>query len=55
MPAGVRMTAYIANFLIKVYGNCSDLEHARFIFESLGDPPEEMAAPYNHVAHEPAS
>jgi len=52
--AGVRMTAYIANFLIKGYAMVGDLEHARFIFESLVDPPEGMAAPYNHVPHEPA-
>jgi hypothetical protein len=52
--AGVHMTAYIANFLIKGYSGVGDLEHARSIFESLADPPEGIAAPNNHVPHEPA-
>jgi len=52
--AGVHMTAYIANFLIKGYSGVGDLEHARSIFESLVDPPEGIAAPNNHVPHEPA-
>jgi pentatricopeptide repeat protein len=53
--AGVHMTAYIANFLIKGYAMVGDMEHARSIFESLVDPPEGMAAPNNHVPHETAS
>lgn len=51
--AGVHMTAYIANFLIKGYAMVGDMEHARSIFESLVDPPEGMAAPNNHAPHEP--
>lgn len=46
--AGIHMTAYIANFLIKGYAMVGDLEHARSIFESLVDPAEGMAAPNNH-------
>jgi hypothetical protein len=52
--ANVHMTAYIANFLIKGYAIVGDLEHARSIFESLVDPPEGIAAPNNHLPHEPA-
>ena len=51
--AGVHMTAYIANFLIKGYANIGDLEHARSIFESLRDPPRGVAAPNNHASHHP--
>ena len=51
--AGVHMTAYIANFLIKGYANIGDLDQARSIFESLRDPPSGMAAPYNHAPHHP--
>ncbi|KAF9468765.1 hypothetical protein BDZ94DRAFT_1303935 [Collybia nuda] len=50
--AGIHMTAYIANFLIKGYAMVGDLEHARSIFESLADPAEGMAAPNNHTPHE---
>ncbi|KAF8632397.1 hypothetical protein AX17_004838 [Amanita inopinata Kibby_2008] len=53
--AGVHMTAYIANFLIKGYANVGDLEQARGLFESLVDPPEGVAAPGNHVPHEGAA
>ncbi|KAL1753815.1 hypothetical protein FB107DRAFT_276393 [Schizophyllum commune] len=49
---GVRMTAYIANALIKGYSRADDLESARRIFESLSDPPYGVAAPGNHVAHD---
>ncbi|KAL1747755.1 hypothetical protein HDZ31DRAFT_31244 [Schizophyllum fasciatum] len=49
---GVRMTAYIANALIKGYSRADDLEAARRIFESLSDPPYGVAAPGNHVAHD---
>jgi pentatricopeptide repeat protein len=52
--AGVHMTAYIANFLMRGYVMVGDMEHARSIFESLVDPPEGMAAPGSHVPHEPA-
>ena len=52
--AGVHMTAYIANFLIKGYANVGDLDQARAIFESLRDPPSGMAAPNNHAPHYPA-
>jgi hypothetical protein len=51
--AGVHMTAYIANFLIKGYANMGDLYQARVIFESLRDPPSGMAALNNHVPHHP--
>lgn len=50
--AGVHMTAYIANFLIKGYAIVGDLAHARTIFESLMDPAEGVAAPNNHASHE---
>ncbi|KIL60552.1 hypothetical protein M378DRAFT_168036 [Amanita muscaria Koide BX008] len=49
---GVRMTAYIANFLIKGYANAHQLEQARATFESLVDPPEGIAAPGNHIPHD---
>ncbi|KAF8164793.1 hypothetical protein B0H34DRAFT_212843 [Crassisporium funariophilum] len=52
--AGVHMTAYIANFLIKGYANVGDLDRAREIFESLSDPATGMAAPNNHAPHNPA-
>ncbi|CAA7269201.1 unnamed protein product [Cyclocybe aegerita] len=51
--AGVHMTAYIANFLIKGYANVGDMDQARAIFESLLDPPTGMAAPNNHASHNP--
>lgn len=51
---GVKMTAYIANFLIRGYANVGDLEQARAVFESLADPPEGVAAPGNHAPHESA-
>ena len=49
--AGVHMTAYIANFLIKGYANVGDMSEARKIFESLADPPFGIAAPNNHAPH----
>ncbi|KAF8628994.1 hypothetical protein AX15_003603 [Amanita polypyramis BW_CC] len=49
---GVKMTAYIANFLIKGYAIGGDLEQARAIFEGLADPPVGVAAPGNHVPHD---
>lgn len=48
---GIRMTAYIANLLIKGYAAAGDIKEARNIFESLADPPEGIAAPYNHMPH----
>lgn len=48
---GIQMTAYIANLLIKGYAAAGDIEEARNIFESLADPPEGVAAPYNHTSH----
>ena len=48
---GIRMTAYIANFLIKGYAATGNIEKARSIFESLSDPPEGVAAPNNHAPH----
>ncbi|KAF9545343.1 hypothetical protein CPC08DRAFT_393028 [Agrocybe pediades] len=53
--AGVHMTAYIANFLIKGYANVNDMEQARAVFESLSDPPTGVAAPNNHAPHSPSS
>ncbi|KAF8075959.1 hypothetical protein FPV67DRAFT_1558550 [Lyophyllum atratum] len=53
--AGVHMTAYIGNFLIKGYAMVGDMEQARRIFEALEDPLEGMAAPNNHAPHEPSS
>lgn len=49
---GVRMTAYIANLLIKGYAVAGDLERARGVFESLIDPPQGVAAQNNHAPHE---
>lgn len=48
---GVRMTAYIANTLIKCYSLLDDIEEARKLFESLADPPEGVAAPNNRARH----
>ncbi|KAI6119924.1 hypothetical protein EDD16DRAFT_1569025 [Pisolithus croceorrhizus] len=53
--SGVHMTAYIANLLIKGYSAAGDIEEARRVFESLVDPPSGVAAPNNHVPHNPAS
>ncbi|KIK21939.1 hypothetical protein PISMIDRAFT_680896 [Pisolithus microcarpus 441] len=53
--SGVHMTAYIANLLIKGYSTAGDIEEARRVFESLADPPSGVAAPNNHVPHNPAS
>ena len=51
--AGVHMTAYIANFLIKGYAVIGELDNARDIFESLIDPPTGVAAPHNRAPHNP--
>lgn len=53
--AGVHMTAYIANFLIKGYAIVGELDKAREIFESLVDPPTGVAAPNNHAPHDPSA
>ncbi|KAJ3826906.1 hypothetical protein F5880DRAFT_1541297 [Lentinula raphanica] len=50
--AGVHMTAYIVNVMIKGYAAIGDIERARELFESLVDPPEGIAAMYNHAPHE---
>ena len=56
MPAlGIRMTAYIANFLIKGFAASGKIEDARALFESLADPPTGVAAPNNHSPHEDQS
>ena len=52
---GVKMTAYIVNFLIKGYANGGNLPKARAIFESLADPAQGMAAPGNHAPHDLAA
>jgi pentatricopeptide repeat protein len=54
VEAGVHMTAYIANFLIKGYANVGDMDQARSIFESLSNPPNGIAAPNNHAPHSPS-
>ncbi|KIM42753.1 hypothetical protein M413DRAFT_18499 [Hebeloma cylindrosporum] len=54
VEAGVHMTAYIANFLIKGYANVGDMRQAREIFESLSNPPSGVAAPNNHAPHTPS-
>jgi hypothetical protein len=50
--AGVHMTAYIANFLIKGYAIVGELDKAREVFEGLVDPPQGVAATGNHAPHE---
>lgn len=49
---GIHMTAYIANLLIKGYASVGDIERARGVFENLVDPPEGIAAPFNHAPHD---
>ncbi|KAG6813178.1 hypothetical protein H0H92_013298 [Tricholoma furcatifolium] len=51
--AGVHMTAYIANSLIKCYSLLNNVEEARRVFEALEDPPVGVAAPNNHAPHAP--
>jgi len=50
--SGVHMTAYIANVVIRGYASAGDIEQARAVFESMHDPPEGMAASYNHFAYQ---
>ncbi|KAG6915045.1 hypothetical protein DXG01_013775 [Tephrocybe rancida] len=52
--AGIHMTAYIANSLIKGYALVDRLQEAQEVFESLEDPPVGVAAPNNHAPHSPA-
>ncbi|KAJ1308464.1 hypothetical protein OPQ81_004168 [Rhizoctonia solani] len=49
--AGVHMTAYIANLLIKGYAAAGHLERARGVFDSMIDPPVGLAAVHNHPGH----
>ncbi|KAH7343977.1 hypothetical protein B0J17DRAFT_644860 [Rhizoctonia solani] len=49
--AGVHMTAYIANLLIKGYASAGHLERARGVFDSMIDPPVGLAAVHNHPGH----
>ncbi|KAL5637090.1 hypothetical protein ACGC1H_000909 [Rhizoctonia solani] len=49
--AGVHMTAYISNLLIKGYAAAGHLERAREVFESMVDPPVGLAAVHNHPGH----
>lgn len=49
--AGVHMTAYIANLLIKGYATVGHLERARAMFDSMVDPPVGLAAVHNHPSH----
>lgn len=51
--AGVHMTAYIVNSIIRGYAVTGDLKNARDIFESLLDPPTGVAGMHNHAPHEP--
>ncbi|KII96119.1 hypothetical protein PLICRDRAFT_35049 [Plicaturopsis crispa FD-325 SS-3] len=50
--SNVRMTAYIANQIIKGYATGGELQKARDFFEKLADPPSGVAASNNHVPHE---
>lgn len=52
---GEHMTAYIANSVIKGYAAVNDIEKAREIFESMSDPAFGVAAPDNHLPHEPST
>ncbi|KZT50657.1 hypothetical protein CALCODRAFT_178070 [Calocera cornea HHB12733] len=47
--SGVHMTAYIANVVIRGYASAGEIERARAVFENMLDPPEGMAASFNHV------
>jgi pentatricopeptide repeat protein len=49
--AGVHMTAYIANLLIKGYATAGQLELARGVFDGMADPPVGLAAVHNHPGH----
>jgi len=47
----VHMTAYVANLVIKGMAQCGDMEGARAMFESLGDPPSGCAGHVRHGSH----
>ena len=49
--AGVHMTAYISNLLIKGYAAAGQLERARAVFDAMADPPVGLAAVHNHPGH----
>jgi pentatricopeptide repeat protein len=49
---GVRMTAYIANALIKGYSSCDEIGRARDVFDEMEDPPRGFAGLFNRSAHE---
>ncbi|EJU05986.1 hypothetical protein DACRYDRAFT_19322 [Dacryopinax primogenitus] len=49
--SGVHMTAYIANVVIRGYASAGSIEQARAVFEGMRDPPEGMAASFNHLAY----
>lgn len=53
--AGIHMTAYIVNAMIRTYAVVGDLEQARGVFESLIDPPQGVAALHNHAPHDPSA
>ena len=53
--AGVHMTAYVVNSIIKGHAAVGDLPAAREVFESLVDPPTGVAAFFNHAPHEPST
>ncbi|KAG8718855.1 hypothetical protein FRC09_012012, partial [Ceratobasidium sp. 395] len=49
--AGVHMTAYISNLLIKGFAAAGQLERSRAIFDAMSDPPVGLAAVHNHPGH----
>lgn len=53
--ARVHMTAYVVNVVIRAFAVSGDIQQARDIFENLQDPPQGMAALYNHTPHGDAS
>jgi pentatricopeptide repeat protein len=48
--SGAQSTAYVCNVLIAGYSRHGALEHARSVFESMGDSLTGFAAPNNHPA-----
>ncbi|KAG0147976.1 hypothetical protein CROQUDRAFT_670247 [Cronartium quercuum f. sp. fusiforme G11] len=48
--AGVHMTAYVVNTLIKAHASSGNIQAARDLFESLVDPAPGQAAAFNHPA-----
>lgn len=53
--AGVHMTAYIVNAMIRGFAITGDLSQAREVFESLIDPPTGVAGMHNHAPHDPSA